>query len=123
MNPIKNKKDLQSLIEELRNSAFNYLDNYSVSKQQVRIYLLKKFSKKNDLKVTRGELLDLIDVIEDCVGKKAIRNYMPMQKGDVYATWANTDLLKKLTGYSPKTDFKEGVKKFIEWYLEYYKKK
>ena len=63
MNPIKNKKDLQSLIEELRNSAFNYLDKYSASKQQLRIYLLKKFSKKNDLKVSRGELLDLIDVV------------------------------------------------------------
>jgi len=63
MNPIKNKKDLQSLIEELRNSAFNYLDKYSVSKQQLRIYLLKKFSKKNDLKVSKDELLNLIDVV------------------------------------------------------------
>ncbi len=68
------------------------------------------------------KLLDLVAVLEDCLEKKAIRNYMPMQKGDVYATWANTDLLKKLTGYSPKTDFKEGVRKFVEWYLEYYKK-
>ena len=46
---------------------------------------------------------------------------MPMQQGDVSATWANTDLLKKLTGYTPKTDIKVGVKKFIDWYLSYYK--
>ena len=63
MNPIKNKKDLQSLIDDLRNSAFNYLDKYSTSKQQLRIYLLKKFSKKNDLKINRGELLNLIDIV------------------------------------------------------------
>ena len=44
-----------------------------------------------------------------------------MQQGDVSATWANTDLLKKLTGYTPKTDIKVGVKKFIDWYLSYYK--
>ena len=67
------------------------------------------------------KLLDFIEAIENYLGKKAIRNYMPMQQGDVSATWANTDLLKKLTGYAPKTDIKEGVKKFIDWYLSYYK--
>ncbi|MDC1482764.1 hypothetical protein N8092_00830 [Pelagibacteraceae bacterium] len=67
------------------------------------------------------KLLDFVEAIENYLGKKAIRNYMPMQKGDVSATWANTDLLKKLTGYAPKTDIKVGVKKFIDWYLSYYK--
>ncbi len=68
------------------------------------------------------KLLDFVDALESCLGKKAIRNYMPMQKGDVHATWANTDLLKKLTGYAPKTDIKEGIKKFVDWYINYYKK-
>jgi len=67
------------------------------------------------------KLLDFVDTLETCLGKKAIRNYMPMQKGDVYATWANTDLLKKLTGYSSTTDFKEGIKKFVDWYTNHYK--
>ena len=67
------------------------------------------------------KLLDFVEAIETYIGKKAIRNYMPMQQGDVPATWANTDLLKKLTGYAPKTDIKEGIKKFIDWYLSYYK--
>ena len=67
------------------------------------------------------KLLDFVEAIENYLGKKAIRNYMPMQKGDVSATWANTDLLKKLTGYAPKTDIKKGIKEFIDWYLSYYK--
>jgi UDP-glucuronate 4-epimerase len=67
------------------------------------------------------KLLDFIEVLEEYIGKKAIRNYMPMQEGDVPATLANTDLLKKLTGYAPKTDIKVGVKKFVDWYISYYK--
>ena len=68
------------------------------------------------------KLLDFINTIENSLGKKAIRNYMPMQKGDVFMTLANTKLLKKITGFVPKTNYKEGVRKFIEWYLDYYKK-
>ena len=45
---------------------------------------------------------------------------MPMQKGDVEATWADISLLKNLTGFQPKTDFKEGAALFIEWYRKYY---
>ena len=47
---------------------------------------------------------------------------MPMQKGDVFMTLADIKLLKKLTGYTPKINFKQGVKNFINWYLDYYKK-
>jgi len=68
------------------------------------------------------KLLDFIKAIENTLKLKAIRNYMPMQKGDVFMTLANTALLKKLTSYSPKTNFKKGVRNFIKWYLEYYKK-
>ena len=68
------------------------------------------------------KLLDFIKAIENSLGKKALRNYMPMQKGDVFMTLADTKLLKKLTGIIPKTNYKEGVRKFVEWYLEYYKK-
>lgn len=64
-------------------------------------------------------LLDFVEAIEDCLGKKAIRNYMPMQTGDVPATWADASLLQALTGYQPKTDFREGVARFVEWYVRY----
>lgn len=67
-------------------------------------------------------LLDFIDAIEEALGKKAIRNYMEMQKGDVPATWANAEALRNLTGYVPQTDFKDGIAKFVAWFREYYDK-
>lgn len=65
-------------------------------------------------------LADLIDAIEVEVGKKAICNYMPMQQGDVLATWADTSLLQNLTGYKPRTQFRKGVAKFVRWYRDFY---
>jgi UDP-glucuronate 4-epimerase len=66
-------------------------------------------------------LLDFINALEKELGRKAIRNYMPMQKGDVKMTVSDTTLLKKLTGYNPKVNYKTGIKKFLEWYSVYYK--
>ena len=65
-------------------------------------------------------LLDFINALEKELGIKAIRNYMPMQKGDVKMTLSDTSLLKKITGYRPKTNYKIGIKKFLKWYLSYY---
>jgi UDP-glucuronate 4-epimerase len=65
-------------------------------------------------------LLDFVDAIEDSLGKKAIRNYMPIQQGDVPATWADASLLQRLTGYKPQTDFKVGVSEFVKWYRKYH---
>jgi UDP-glucuronate 4-epimerase len=65
-------------------------------------------------------LLDFIEAIEEELHMKAVRNYMPMQMGDVPATWANASLLKTLTGYTPKTDFRTGVRNFVAWYRNYY---
>lgn len=67
-------------------------------------------------------LLDFIEAIEECLGQKAERNYMPMQMGDVPATWADADLLKTLTGYRPETDFRDGIAQFVEWFRDYYRK-
>ena len=67
-------------------------------------------------------LLDFVDAIEVELGRKAVRNYMPMQTGDVPATWANTDLLQALTGYRPNTDFKDGIRQFVAWYRDYFQK-
>ena len=65
-------------------------------------------------------LLDFIKEIEKVLGKKAKRNYMPLQKGDVKQTLSNTNLLKKITNYNPKTNFKSGIRNFLDWYLKYY---
>jgi UDP-glucuronate 4-epimerase len=61
-------------------------------------------------------LLGFIEEIERKLGKKAIRNYMDMQPGDVPSTLANADLLERLTGFRCKTTLREGISAFIEWY-------
>lgn len=67
------------------------------------------------------QLTEFISAIEDATGRKAEQNLMPMQAGDVPATWANADLLQALTGYRPKTSVREGVARFVEWYRDYYR--
>ena len=66
-------------------------------------------------------LLNFIKQIELELKKKAFRNYMPLQKGDVKQTLSNIKLLQNLTNYSPKISYKLGIKKFIDWYKQYYK--
>ncbi|MFC7052632.1 NAD-dependent epimerase [Hansschlegelia quercus] len=66
-------------------------------------------------------LLPFIETIERCLGKPAIRNMLPMQPGDVPATWADHRLLEALTGYRPRTSVEEGVRAFVDWYVDYTK--
>ena len=66
------------------------------------------------------QLTDFIAAIEAATGKTAIRNLMPMQPGDVPATWADTSLLQSLTGFQPATDIRAGVGEFVAWYRDYY---
>ena len=67
------------------------------------------------------ELMDYIGVIEDCLGKKAEKNLLPLQAGDVPDTWADTEALVNDVGYQPSTSIEVGVRNFVEWYLEFYK--
>jgi UDP-glucuronate 4-epimerase len=67
------------------------------------------------------KLTDFIEAIEQECGRKAVRNEMEMQKGDVPATWADATLLKRLTGYTPETDVRDGIARFVEWYRDYYR--
>ena len=64
-------------------------------------------------------LMAFIEAIEKSLGRTAVRNYMDMQVGDVPATWADASLLRRLTGYAPQTDVREGVRRFVAWYREY----
>lgn len=66
------------------------------------------------------QLLDYIEAIEAATGRTAQKNMMPMQQGDVPATWADASLLQHLTQYKPKTQVTEGVASFVAWYREYY---
>jgi len=63
VNPIKNKRDLEKTINEIRNFAYTYLEKYSPSKQQLKTYLFKKFLKKNQTIFNKNELFNLIDVV------------------------------------------------------------
>jgi len=66
-------------------------------------------------------LMRYIEVLEDCLGKKAIKNMLPLQPGDVPYTYANTDDLMNDVGYKPDTNVEDGIAKFVEWYKDYYK--
>ena len=67
------------------------------------------------------ELMHYIELIEECVGKKAEMNMLPLQPGDVPDTWADTEALSNDVGYAPNTSIEVGVKNFVDWYCEYYK--
>ena len=66
-------------------------------------------------------LLDFIKIIEETLGRKANLDLQPMQLGDVKATFADIEDLTSAVGFQPKTTIREGIQKFIEWYLDYYK--
>ena len=66
-------------------------------------------------------LLDFIACIEDALGKKAEKRLLPLQDGDVPATYANTDALQEWVGFVPGTSIQTGITRFVEWYRDYYK--
>jgi UDP-glucuronate 4-epimerase len=67
------------------------------------------------------ELLRYIEVIEECLGRKAEKNLLPMQAGDVPDTWADVEDLARDVGYRPSTPMEQGVRSFVDWYLDYYR--
>jgi UDP-glucuronate 4-epimerase len=67
------------------------------------------------------ELLDFISAIERALGRKAVLNLLPMQPGDVPATYADVDDLARDVGFAPDTPIEDGVARFVEWYLDYYR--
>jgi len=68
------------------------------------------------------ELMRYIEVLEDCLGRKAEKNFLPLQVGDVPATWADIEALQQDVGYTPATPVEEGIAQFVKWYKEYYAK-
>jgi UDP-glucuronate 4-epimerase len=61
----------------------------------------------------------LVHILEDIIGKKAIIEDAPMQKGDVYETYADVTALTKITGFEPHTPIEKGVRAFVDWYRLY----
>ncbi|TLD40158.1 MAG: dTDP-glucose 4,6-dehydratase [Candidatus Jettenia ecosi] len=66
------------------------------------------------------ELMRFIEVVEACLGKKAEKNFLPMQKGDVHATYADIDDLVADVGFKPSTPVEKGIEEFVKWYRMYY---
>jgi len=66
-------------------------------------------------------LMEYIEAIESSLGIKSIKEFLPMQPGDVKATYADTRELEKWTNFKPKTEIKIGIEKFVKWYLDFYK--
>jgi UDP-glucuronate 4-epimerase len=66
------------------------------------------------------ELLRYIEVMEECIGKKAVKNMLPLQPGDVIATYADVDNLVADVGYKPSTSLEDGMARFVDWYRDYY---
>jgi UDP-glucuronate 4-epimerase len=84
--------------------AFDYLDTHE------DVYEILNLGSNHPI-----TLLEMVHTIEKCLGKKAIINFLPMQPGDVNATYADISKAKKLLGYSPSVSFEQGVHNFLEW--------
>jgi UDP-glucuronate 4-epimerase len=67
------------------------------------------------------ELMYFIEVLEDCLGRKAQKTMLPLQPGDVLATYADVDSLVKDVEFKPNTSLEDGLERFVRWYRDYYK--
>jgi UDP-glucuronate 4-epimerase len=67
------------------------------------------------------ELMTFIETIEKCLGKKAKKKLLPLQAGDVPATYADVDDLMNDVGFKPATPIEEGIRRFVDWYMDYYR--
>lgn len=103
---------------------FTYIDDIVNGILKV-MSLEKKFDPINLAKVYnigRGSpisLMDFVSQIENVLNKKAIKEFLPPQDGDMFETYADISPVRDLYGYDPKIDYKVGVKNFVEWYLKY----
>src|SRR5690606_3873019 len=101
---------------------FTYIDDIvngvvaTLDKDAPRTYSLYNIGNGSPVK-----LLDFIEAIEKAIGKKAIKQMLPMQPGDVERTWADTEGLEKNFNYKPSIPVQEGVSSFIHWFRSYYK--
>jgi UDP-glucuronate 4-epimerase len=119
--PIKvfNHGDMQrdfTYIDDIVEGVVRVIDNKPQRFQNEPPYKLYNIGNNKPV-----NLLHFIENIENALGKKAIKQFEPIQAGDVTTTYANVDNLISDLGYAPKTQIDEGINKFVDWYLSYYK--
>ncbi len=105
---------------------FTYIDD--IAEGVVRLFLTVPKAEEHPHRLfnignNKPEKLGyFIECLEEILGKQAVKNFLPMQTGDVPATYADIDPLMNLTGFKPKTDLKTGLTRFVKWYRDYYEK-
>jgi UDP-glucuronate 4-epimerase len=120
-NAIINQKELSVFNEGDLLRDFTYIDD--IIDGTIDLLIKDVESKYEIFNIARSQpvkLLDFIDCLENELNIKVKKIMKPMQKGDVFKTWASIDKLNKKIGYKPKTTIEEGIEKFIKWYKIYY---
>ena len=102
-------------IDDIVEGIVRVIDNPRQSSKDTPPYKIYNIGNNNPVK-----LMDFIEAIENKLGKKIDKNFMPLQAGDVPATYADvTDLVKDL-GYKPQTNVQDGIDKFVDWYIDFF---
>jgi len=104
-------------IDDIVNGVLPLIENSPVLGMRDAPYKLYNIGNNRPEK-----LLDFIAAIEEAVGKKAVKEFYPMQPGDVYRTYADVTGLVRDVGFKPDTPIKEGIRRFVKWYREFYQK-
>lgn len=112
-------EDLVASIISLSN-VVPHLDTQSTNPEQAGLSSVAPFRVINIGNGKPAKLMEFVESIEECIGKKAIYNFLPIQAGDVPSTWADNSLLQDLIGRVPSTPISKGIKDFVDWYCRYY---
>lgn len=103
-------------IEDIINGVTSIVENFDLKGKSDRNYRIYNIGNNKPAK-----LIEFIEIIEKVAEKEAIKNYLPMQPGDVFQTWANVDELIEEYNYAPRTSLETGIRNFFHWYKSYYK--
>jgi UDP-glucuronate 4-epimerase len=120
-----NKKKINIFNQGNHYRDFTFIDDVTDATLEVLVSK-KKFFQKNYNVFNIGnnkpiKLLKLINILEILTKKKFKKSFLDIQKGDVYKTYADINKIQSVVNYRPKTNIKDGLRKFIEWYKSYYK--
>ena len=103
-------------IDDIVRGVENILCNPPEKNEKGALYKLYNIGNNKPVK-----LMDYIETLERCLGVEAKKEYLPMQPGDVYQTYADVTDLMRDYDFKPETSIEEGLQKFVDWYREYYK--
>lgn len=121
---INNGKAIKVFNNGVMQRDFTYIDDIVEGIVRCISVLPEKETKAEIFNIGNSKpikLMEFISIIEDCLGKKALKEFLPMQDGDVAITYANVEKLNSCVNYSPETELKEGIEKFIKWYCKWEK--